>query len=421
MDYNITMPQLSDSMSEGKLVEWKVQEGQEVKSGDVIADIESDKAVIEVQTFKDGVVKKLLLKEGDEAKVGSVIAIIDTDKSSVKSSEEVQKEPVVKKSDEKQSKKEESAKQEKSLSQPPKTKINEDKEDIIDFLFENDKTTQTKPLVEGVSTPVAKQKAQSLGIDIKKLQDEGKLPVPSFEKDIDEAAKDRYFTAKAKKLFDEYALELSDFKLNHKINVDEVEKYIEQQDIPKKVKLTTNQKSVINTVTNSWKRPVYHIFEEVTLQKKEGIKVTANILKALANSMQKYPFSRSVLQNDTLYIYPNSNISVALSRGKELYMVVLKNVQHLSLKDINSWLKEIKTKKLTSEDVRGSTFGISNLGMFKIDSFDALINANDAGIAAFGAIDNGKMKVTFTFDHRIVNGAVAAQFVMDFKEELKNV
>ena len=420
MDYKITMPQLSDSMSEGKLVEWKVKVGDKVRSGDVIADIESDKAVIEVQTFKDGIVKELRLKENEEAKVGTVIAVIDTDtnaaedKKTKQQNEQKNNPPKENKPAKKPQQKPENEKPKEQNKQK-----SEQKEDILDILFDNNETTQT--LTKGISSPVAKQKATSLGLDIEKLQQEDKLPIPAFEKDIDEAAKNRYFTPKAKKILQEYGLDISAFKLDHKIDTDEVKNYVKIHNIPKTLKLNINQKAVIKTVTNSWQRPVYHIYEEVEIKKKEGIKLTANILKALANSMQKFDFSRSVLEDGVFKVYPTSNISVALSKDDSLYMVVLKNVEDLSLKEINAWLKSIKQKKIRDEDLRGSTFGISNLGMFDIDSFDALINAKDSAIAAFGALKNGKMSVTFTFDHRIVNGVKAAQFVMDFKEELKNV
>ena len=420
MDYKITMPQLSDSMSEGKLVEWKVKVGDKVSSGDVIADIESDKAVIEVQTFKSGIVKELRLKENEEAKVGTVIAVIDTDTNAAEDKKTKQQNEQ-KNNPPKESKpaKQPEQKPENKKSKEKNKQQSEQKEDILDLLFDNDETSQTLP--KGISSPVAKQKAASLGLDIEKLQKEDKLPTPAFEKDIDEAVKERYFTPKAKKMLQEYGLDISAFKLDHKIDTDEVKKYVKIHNVPKTLKLNINQKAVIKTVIKSWQRPVYHIYEEVEISKKEGIKLTANILKALANSMQKFDFSRSVLEDDVFKVYPNSNISVALSKDDSLYMVVLKNVEDLSLEEVNDWLKNIKRKKIRDEDLRGSTFGISNLGMFGIESFDALINANDSAIAAFGALKDGKMSVTFTFDHRIVNGVKAAQFVMDFKEELKNV
>ncbi len=405
MDYKITMPQLSDSMSEGKLVEWKVKVGDKVNSGDVIADIESDKAVIELQTFKDGIVKELLLKENDDAKVGSVIAVIDTDVKNNKI--EINKKDIVKK------------KEHSKETKIPNDKPSKPSENIMDFLFDNDEKNPSLP--EGISTPVAKQKASKFGINIQKLQKENKLPVPAFEKDILKSVADKYFTPKSKQLLYEYELKTNNFKLDHKIDTAEIKKYIKENNIPKIVKISANQKAVINTVTKNWQRPIYHIYEEVEISKKDGIKLSANILKALSSSMQKFTFSRTIFENNILKVYPSSNISVALSKGETLYMVVLKNSEDLSLKEINDWLKEIKTKKITLEDLQGSTFGVSNLGMFEIDNFDALINGNDAGIVAFGALKNSKMKVTFTFDHRIVNGAMAAQFVMDFKKELKNV
>ncbi len=344
MDYNVVMPKLSDSMSEGKLVEWKVKVGDKVSSGDVIADIESDKAVVEVQTFKDGIVKELKIKKNEEAKTGSVIAVIDAR----------EKEPV-----------------------KPKHQSNED--DVVDILFGDSK------------------------------------------RNIDDNTKTRYFTPKAMSLISEYGLNFEDFTLDHKIGSEEILKFIKEKNVSKTVKLTTNQKSIIKTTVKSLQKPVFHINEEVEITKKEGIKITANIIKALSNSMQKFPLSRAVLKDDLLKIYSVNNISVTLNKEDLLYTVVIKNVENLSLKEISDWLINIKTKKLSSEDLNGSTFGISNLGMFRIESFDAILNADNVAIAAFGEIREGRARATFTFDHRIMNGTIAAKFVMDFKEELKNV
>ena len=410
MDYKITMPQLSDSMSEGKLVEWKVKVGDEVHSGDVIADIESDKAVIEVQTFKDGVVKELKLKENEEAKVGSVIAVIDTDTKAKNIQSETKPKP--------KEPKQEPIKQEPKSDILPKEK----NEDVLDILFGgSQKEQEHKELSNAQATPVAKMKAKKYGLDIEELQKSKSVATPTYGKDIDEVIKERYFSPKAIKLIDEYGLDVEKFKLDHKIGSDEVLSYIKSNNIPKTMPLTTNQRSVVKTIVNSWQKPIYHIFEEVLVERKEGIKLTANIIKALAKTMQKYPLSRAKYEKEGFKIFPGSNISVALSRDEDLYMVVIKNAQELSLNEMDRWLREIKSKKLSLEDLSGSTFGISNLGMFGIESFDALLNGDDVGMAAFGRVVDKKMRVVFTFDHRVINGAMGAKFVMDFKEELKNV
>jgi len=163
------------------------------------------------------------------------------------------------------------------------------------------------------------------------------------------------------------------------------------------------------------------MFDEIEINKKEGIKLTAILIKALAIAMQKNPLSRSILKEDKLLTYPASNISVAVSRDDGLYMCVIKEAEEKSLEEINKWLKEIKTKRLTLDDLSGSTFGISNLGMFNVRRFTALINESDSGIAAFGTLIDNKIKVTFTIDHRILNGVNAAKFLNDFKTTLKEI
>jgi pyruvate dehydrogenase E2 component (dihydrolipoamide acetyltransferase) len=96
-------------------------------------------------------------------------------------------------------------------------------------------------------------------------------------------------------------------------------------------------------------------------------------------------------------------------------MVVLKEVESLSFFEVDEWLKNVKTKKLNITDLKGSTGGISNLGMFGIESFDALINDKDSFMIAFGAMKENRIKITAKFDHRIFNGVDASKFIMDFK------
>jgi len=391
MEYKVTMPILSDTMDKGKLIKWYVKVGDYVKKGDKLCEVESDKATMDIESFVDGVVKEILVKEGEEVPVKSVIAVIKTDASAKT--------------------------QTLKTNNKPQKKNEKEPEIDIDSLIESI-VKEEKP--KGVASPAAKKTAQKYGIDIEKLQKENVLPKPAHEKDVIEAVLKRYFTPKAAKLIKEYSLDIGEFELNHKISSSEVMKKIKTQNIPKISKLTPNQLAVIKNLENSLKKPSFFMFETIEIQKGE-YKLTAYLIKALANAMQKNPLTRSVLKGNELLTYPASNISVAVQRNDGLFMCVIKNAEDKSLKEINDWLKEIKNKKLTIEDLSGSTFGISNLGMFGVDRFTALINDKDSGIGAFGAMRDGKIKVTFTFDHRIINGADAAVFVKDFKEECKNV
>ena len=398
MDYKIIMPVLSDTMDKGKLVKWRVHEGDVVHKGDVIAEVESDKAIMEVQTFHDGVVKKLLVHEGDEVPVKEPIAIIDTEAVS-QPSRQPQKED-----------------KPKATQTKPKPKPKEEVPPIITELLE-----PKKPLPKGSASPAAKKEAATLGIDIEKLQKEQKLPIPAHIKDINKIKLERYFTPKALKLLKEYNIAVSNFTLDHKIAYDEVLAYIRANNIPKIMPLSSNRKAVRDNVEQSAKKPVYYVFETFDIKKYEGIKLTSLLLKAIAEAMQKHPLTRAVLDGDTYKIYPHSNISVAVAKEDALYMVVCKNVEEKSLQEIDNWVREIKSRDYTPDDLQGSTFGISNLGMFGIERFSAMINKKDCGIAAFGALQDSKIEATFTFDHRILNGVDAAKFVTDIKKALKEL
>jgi len=419
MEYNVVMPVLSDTMDKGKLVKWYVSEGDFVKEGDKIAEVESDKAIMDIQTFKSGVVKKLLVKEEEEVPVKSVIAVIDTEgKMENEEDKKVESEKSKVKSEKENSQNETLNKTENSELETQNSELNSSLPQTIPSNLE----LRTWNLeLKGTASPAAKKLANKFNINIEKLQKENKLPTPAHEEDIKKYILKRYFTPAALKLLKEYEIDENEFKLNHKIKKDEVLDYIKQNNLPKITPLTPNQKAVIKTVENAITKPTYLIFDEIEVIKKEGIKLTTILIKALALAMQKNPLSRSILKEEKLLTYPSSNISVAVSRDDGLYMCVIKKAEEKSLEGINEWLKEIKTKKLTINDLSGSTFGISNLGMFNVKRFNALINNKDSGIAAFGKLIDNKIKVTFTIDHRILNGVDGAKFVNDFKAILKEI
>ena len=411
MDYKINMPILSDTMEKGKLIKWHVKEGDVVKKGDVIAEVESDKAIMEIQTFKDGVVKKLLAKEGEEIPVKEPIAVIEVEVEEKEISKEAEK---VKSGE---GEKEISGEAEKEKRKEEK-EIREKEEKIPKILEE---ILEPHIKVSGIASAAAKKEAQKANIDIEKLQKENILPKPAHLKDIEEEVLKRYFTPKAIKLLKEYNLGKDNFVLDHKIGSEEVKEYIKKNNIPKILKLSKNRLAVIKNVEISSKKPFYYIFETFNIKKYEGYKLTSLLLKTIGDVMQSHPLSRAALDGDSYKIYPHSNISVAVAKDDELYMVVCKNVEEKSLDEIDEWVRSIKDKKYTIDDLSGSTFGISNLGMFGIKSFTALINQKDSGIAAFGRLEDDKIEVSFTFDHRIFNGVDAAKFVSDLKEKFSEI
>lgn len=398
MVYEIFMPQLSDSMDEGKLIKWMVSVNDKVSIGDVIAEVESDKAIMELQCFKNGVVKALYIKEGESAPVGTVIVDITLDKEE---STHLEKHEVEKECEEKRTKEEYS-------------------------------------LVRAIASPKARLLAGSLKMNIQALQDIDKLPVPSHVKDIVLYHKKRFFTLKALSLIEEYSLDISDFQVHTKQDSYAVLEYIKDKNISRKQKISSFQKALIENLDKSALRAVYHIYDYIDakyFEKYSAYGVTAWFVKIFAKCMMDFEGFRSSIKGDFIYTSVNAHIAIAMQVNRKLYMPVLKDVNHLSIKTIQDMLGEYKTKvemsTLNLEEMKGSNFGLSNLGFTGIHRFDAMINQDDSSIAAIGASEAGRISLTLSLDHRLINGYEAALFTQRvkevcleeefFKEEVKNV
>ena len=420
------MPQLSDSMTEGKLVSWKVKPGDSVTAGDVIAEVESDKAIIEVQSFKNGTIKTLTLKEGDTVPVGTTIAVIETDTPAP-----TQK-PETKKAEAKESPQLNISTAPKTPTPEPKTQNPKPKakNTIIDDLFDTNKNQSTidhRPSTidqAGTASPKAKALAARYGIDIEALQKEGKLPIPIHSTEVDSYWQRHYFTAKALELIDRYHLSPDSFETGKKHDEEEVAAYIETHNIPLPKPLSLMQKAMIKNVTKAAGKPIYHLYDSLDaplLKKHETASrtITVWLLKLFGEAMMRHETFRTSLGPNGLQLWPNASISVAMAHNEALYMAVFKD---LNLKDIEKIAEEmqllknaVKAGSLSPEQMQGSTFGLSNLGMTGIERFDAMINGKDCGIAAVGSDIDGKIAVTLTIDHRIINGYQAAEFMQTLK------
>jgi len=416
MAYEIVMPQLSDSMDEGKLISWKVKEGDFVKKGDVIAEVESDKAIMEVQSFKEGIVKSIQATEGDTVPVGGVIATIATDTQTREEHPPSAPQPEPKQTPQTVDK----------ASTVQKTAETEKKQssflDEILGLDKEEKSISVTPTVEGDASPKAKAVAAAYNLDIEALQKEGKLPRPSHEKDVKEYHLKRYFTPKALELLKRYKLDSSLFEADKKHDSEEILFYIQKHDIPLPRPLSPFQKALVSSVEKSAQKPVYHLYDsidtsELLTHKKHSVSVW--LIKLFAKAMMMHENFRTIFKENTLITYPNASVSLAIAHDDLLYMPVFKDANLLSTQEIQEKLGEFETKaqegKMSSSDMQGSTFGISNLGMLGIERFDAMINQDDSGIAAIGAAVNGTMSITLTLDHRVINGYQAAEFMQTLK------
>ncbi len=424
------MPRLSDSMDEGQLIEWKIRPGDILKNGDVIAEVESDKAVMEIQTFKSGTVKKILTEAGTMVPVGTAIAVIDTDASvsgadSAVSKVRVNSDVAVKREEVPQSKKIETV---EAVSPGPNEPKNESEKEVnpLDIILglNEEKRVLKHSYTGGNSSPRARALAAKYGLEIGMLQKEEKLPLPAHLADVKHYWLQHYFTPKALALIEEYHLSTDLFETEKKHDESEVKHYIEQHEIPLPKTLNIMQKAMIAMVEEAMKKPVYHMSDhiDVTLVNKHADKeltVTVWLLKLFAEAMMRQKHFRMTLTDGSIQLWPNASISLAMANGEDLYMPVFRDVNGKTAeqlaKQIQSFKTKIKERTLAKEDMSGSTFGISNLGMTGIESFDAMINKNDCAIAAIGSEIDDRISVTLTVDHRIVNGYQAAQFMQILK------
>ena len=420
MDYKIVMPRLSDSMDEGQLIEWKIRPGDVVKSGDVIAEVESDKAVMEIQTFKNGTVKELLIEPGTTVAVGTPMAVIETDEKREYSAQSENKTvsleptPAKEKEDPLSSVKADS----RSVEAVP---------DVSDISAGNSGTAdrgQHLSYTGGNASPRARALAAKYGLDIEKLQSEKRLPVPAHMEDIRQYWLNRYFTPKALELLSRYHLSPDLFEKGRKHDEADVRAYIGSHGIPLPQPLDMLHKAMIGIVNEAQKKPVYHMSDRIdaALMNEHVTKeltVTVWLIKLFGEAMMRHKHFRMTLADGCIQLWPNASVSVAMAHGEHLYMPVLGMVNKKSPGEIAGELRALKKKivkrELAKEQMRGSTFGISNLGMTGIEQFDAMINRDDCAIAAIGSEKNGMITVTLTIDHRIVNGYQAAMFMRELK------
>jgi len=412
-------------MEEGKLISWKVKAGEVVKRGDVIAEVESDKAIMEVQSFKNGVVSELLVEEGAEVPVGTVIARIETENSeqrAVSSEQRVDHKEEEAKSEEIVRSEEVGSRSDSEVSSEQiavsNRKGKDEKINLQSSIFNPQSDSGA------IASPKAKAVASRYGIDIETLQASGKLPTPAHEDDVEAVLQKRYFTPKAWRLLQTYHLSADLFRLDRKQKEADIWEYIKKYNIPFPKPLSANRKAVIATVTQAAAKPVYHLYDSIdaTLLHQYESKthtVTVWLLKLFSEAMMYHETFRTTLKDDTMQVWPHASISLAMVDGEALFMPVLKAVDTLSLEETAQALQTLKTKvknrKLSAEEMQGSTFGLSNLGMTGIERFDAMVNGNDCGIAAIGSPKDGTIAVTLTLDHRIVNGFQAAEFMLTLK------
>lgn len=411
----ITMPKMSDTMEEGVIASWLVKVGDTVKSGDILAEVETDKATMELESYEDGVMLYQAVEAGNGVPVDGVIAIIGEKGADYEKLLKAQAAKPV------------AAKESAPTATPDKPAGPQASAPAAQPATAS---TPTASSTNGriIASPLAKSLAKEKGIDLAQVQGTGdggrivKRDIESFVPGAQPAA--------------------SPAATGAPVALPAVVGEESFEDVP----ATQMRKAITKGLTNSqFGAPHFYLTMEIDMDKTmearksinelSPVKISFNdiIIKAAAAALRKHPDVNTYWISETNSIRKNHHISIGVAMAIEdgLVVPVVKFADNKSLSHISAEVKEFgvkaKSKKLQLDEMQGNTFTVSNLGMFGIEEFTSIINAPESCILAVGAIKQtpvvkdgqivpgNVMKVTLTCDHRTVDGAVGSAFLQTLK------
>lgn len=424
----ILMPKLSDTMTEGVVAEWHKKVGDDVETGELLAEIETDKATMEFESFYDGKLLYIGIEKGETAPVNNILAIIGDQ------GEDIDK--II--SDSKGGNEEESSTEEKNIT--PEVKPEEEEKEIIE---------EQKPAADS------------------KTQEAAPAPLPQSNGDGE-----RIFASPlAKKLAEDKNIDLGDVRgsgENGRIVKRDIENYKpaeKSQNSAKSHGASTSGSTQVESYTDTnvsqmrktiakrlaeskFTAPHFYLTLDIDMDNaitarkavnaNEGIRVSFNdmVIKACAVALRHHPAVNSAWLGDKIRKYDHINIGVAVAVEDGLLVPVVRFADTKGLMAIGAEVREYaqkaKEKKLQPQDWEGNTFTISNLGMYNIEEFTAIINPPDSCILAIGAIKQvpvvkdgqvvpgNVMRVTLSCDHRVVDGVKGSEFLNTFKSYMEN-
>jgi pyruvate dehydrogenase E2 component (dihydrolipoamide acetyltransferase) len=431
MAHEIKMPQLSDTMDSGKILEWNKKVGDNIERGDILAIVETDKANLEIESFVKGTLLEIIINENSEAAVGEVIAIIGeaSEKTSTgKKSPEKSSIPTVEapKSVEKNSTvpDEEQPNVASSINTVPTSNSSEERKRI---------------------SPLAKKIAENNSLNLSKMVGSG--PGGRIIKRDIETALDKHNVTELTKVETNKAKpsenNISDKSNN--INSSKTSSNTKAEVIAMSKMRATIAKRMVESVTTS---PHFYVTSSIrmdeiiklrtTLKNRpsfEKVSINHFIIKAVADALKKVPAVNAAMKDEGIYQPEGIHIGIVTAVTDGLLIPVIKDADKLSLTDIafeaKMAIERARAGRPTSQDLSGGTFSISNMGMYDVENFTAIISPGQGAILAVGStketpiVCNGTikvaniMKVTLSSDHRIIDGVTASTFLTYFKEVLE--
>ena len=429
----IQMPKLSDTMTEGTLVAWKKKKGDKVSAGDVIAEIETDKATMEWESPEDGVLTEIYVEEGGKVNVGDKIAFIGGE------GEEAPKEEKKEKPAEKKEEKKPAAKAKEKETAPPQEKV--DKNKTVEAGVSPAKPQPGRPPLQKTgdearvkASPVARRVAAELGVDLASVKGtgpEGRVT----ESDVRAAPKSKTVEA----------------------GVSPAQKQptrLPPQTVGTRINLSGMRKVIAQRLTESL-GPVPHFYLNINIDadplmearaelKSAGegadtAKITVNdfVLKAAVMAAVKVPKANASFDGDAIVQYADVDLGIAVAIEDGLLTPVIRAAQNKSLREISEMAKDLasraRNKRMKPEEFQGGSFTVSNLGGMGIDSFSAIINPPQGFILAIGKINRvpvlddadqivigHRMSIWMSCDHRVIDGALGAEYLKELRHFLEN-
>lgn len=404
----ITMPRLSDTMTEGTVASWLKKEGDAISEGDILAEIETDKATMEFESFYSGTLLKIGIQEGESAPVDSVLAIIGPKGTDVSGIIENLKASTS------------SSKEEKQETTPTKDTSSKEEKKSEEALKETKTQTSGSSDRRIFASPLAKKMAEEKGINLSQLQGSGENG-RIVKKDIENyqpAAGAQAYMPVGQEQFEE-------------------------------IKNSQMRKTIAKRLGESkFTAPHYYLTIDLDMDNAISARTAINeageskisfndmIVKASAMALRKHPRVNTQWTNEATIIAKHIHIGVAVAVEDGLVVPVLKFADQMSFAQIGANVKELATKardkKLKPEEMEGSTFTVSNLGMFGIREFTSIINQPNSAILSVGTIvqkpvvKNNQivvgnvMTVTLACDHRTVDGATGAAYLQTLKQYIEN-
>jgi pyruvate dehydrogenase E2 component (dihydrolipoamide acetyltransferase) len=437
----IQMPKLSDTMTEGTLVAWKKKKGDQVSAGEVLAEIETDKATMEWESPEDGTLTEIYVQEGGKVNVGDKIAFIGGEGEEAPKEEEKQKETAEKEEkpkakeqakEEEKPKKEEKPREEKEdqkKATPPKA---EKKEEPVEAGVSPAEPGRLPPQREGArvkASPVARRIAAELGIDLSSVKGtgpEGRVT----EMDVRGAAKSKPAAPSP--------------------GVPTTKKAGESA----RIQLSGMRRIIAQRLVESL-GPVPHFYLDIDIDASplmeareelksagegaDAAKITVNdfVLTAAVQAAVKVPRVNASFDGDAIVQYADIDLGIAVAIEDGLLTPVIRAAQNKSLREISELAKDLahraRNKRMKPEEFQGGTFTVSNLGGLGIDSFSAVINPPQGFILAVGKITKvpvaddcdqimvgHRMSLTMSCDHRVIDGALGAEYLKELRHLLEN-